>query len=806
MLFSPPEIDSVTDGSTMKPLDPTKRLARVLVDVSGDSAIMVDPRKDPTISSAGAREDVFTGSTSTIGDGLTRKRSSLIRLPAPANPAAYSDAAEFREVLFLPPRLDKTYDTKDTPPSYRSFLNLLYLYPKLLRLDDNHDSSSRSSKNSGNKHQRRGGSEKIGEKNCRYTIRIRLVQSSTGLDKNSGMVESFNNVLGQFHSPAPWAGPALLNSVYTRIPGDGSLLHHETNGNDNVQDDINAGIPLKDEFKLRLPMVLDGSYFLHFSLFSIDIHDDLGDSDSMSGGGSSRSENGDKGSGISLLPLAEATIPLSSSSTRDSMTGIKSTTVIPNGCHRLKLGEFRLHLETRLVSSVHVSDAAVATALREFPLLARDDLMHGTLSVVAGEQLKELVLFAKQTSASRASGATGSSPDKVAYSSLFSKASANALIGHFEELMYMHLSNLVASEGSIPNVELSSNFLAENVQSLLEICRRIKLSFLSGGDFRQGAGRRRLEAFIKSRIDSFDEGLLCAGARPRHESSEEDAASEAPPAEELRRLNSATHQSDLAEDERHYREEFDGGAIRRRNRDSVRSGIDIRISRTFSAMESTTTVPFSRVAYGASKTDRMKLEAELHNENGGLSYLVDDDEETVYTAASMLESVNDATIADARDAFAEKIKWGTTAQKQGPEFLGTETSSVVDTPEDADPTLPLPDLRDWQSYSRTFGEFGLAKRVRHAAHVMLSPCVAPNVSTLFVNRNSPPYFKSSDKQQFQSGNGNSNPRRRSRSPQNESISNRNLVSGLRFELHPNCGLASLFSLLQTECYVFGEIK
>ena len=82
----------------------------------------------------------------------------------------------------------------------------------------------------------------------------------------------------------------------------------------------------------------------------------------MSGGGSSRSENGDKGSGISLLPLAEATIPLSSSSTRDSMTGIKSTTVIPNGCHRLKLGEFRLHLETRLVSSVHVSDAAVATA------------------------------------------------------------------------------------------------------------------------------------------------------------------------------------------------------------------------------------------------------------------------------------------------------------------------------------------------------------------------------------------------------------------------------------------------------------
>ena len=41
------------------------------------------------------------------------------------------------------------------------------------------------------------------------------------------------------------------------------------------KDDIKTGIPLKDEFKLKLPMVLDGNHSLQFSLFSVDLQDDI---------------------------------------------------------------------------------------------------------------------------------------------------------------------------------------------------------------------------------------------------------------------------------------------------------------------------------------------------------------------------------------------------------------------------------------------------------------------------------------------------------------------------------------------------
>ena len=786
MLFTPTEIEAAkTSANCIKSEDPARRLARVLVDVSGDSAIMVDPRKDPTVSSVGASADTFTTPTSTIGDGQTRKRSSLIRLPSPKAPAGYIDAAEFREVLFLPPRIDKSFETKDVPPSYRSFLNLLYLFPKVLRLDNKQGNISSALKLNGNKHQRRGGDEKVLDRQNRFTIRIRIVQSSTGLDKNSGLVESVIKVLDQFHNPAPWAGPALLNEVYTRIPGDRNPSALNGTSGDQIQDDIKIGIPMKDEFKLRLPMVLDGSYFLQFSLFAVEIHDDLGDSDSLSGGGSSRSENSERC--ISLYPLAETTIPLSSSSTRDSLTGIKSTTIIPNGYHRLKLGDFQLQLETRLVSSIHVSDPAVATALREFPFVARGELVDEWASELSGENLQELALVARHPS--RGDKKTASLPDKVPYSALFSKASANALIGHFQELLFMHLSNLVVGEEGDLDAEPSRIFLSENVRSLLEICRRVKASFLSDGDSLHGDGRRRLDAFFKGWIDAFDEGLLNAGASVKHEYSEEDAASEALPAEEPRNSKYPHHKSDFVEDDQFYGEDFDGGAIRRRNKDSLRSGIDVRISRTFSAMESTTGIPFSRVAYGASKTDRMKLEAELHHENGGLSYLVDDDDETVYTAASMY-SGNDANISEVREAFNEKIKWGTIAQKQDPDYAKVEGSNVIESPVDAEQTLPLPDLRDWQSYSRTFGEFGLAKRVRHAAHVMLSPCVAPNVSTLFVAKNSPPYSKPSNVQQSPAGKTSFNPGAEIPSYQND----RKLVSLIMcFERPRRCCLPTLGS-------------
>jgi hypothetical protein len=681
MLVTPPELllDNTTTTTTTNGLEETKPLPKLLVDVSGDSAIMVDNK----------------GVVSLLP--VARKRSTLVRLPQANKPGQYVDAAEFREVLFLPPRPEKSYDT-DVPPSFRSLLNLLYLYPRVLIRQDgsnNNDSSgiSRSSKKGNYTRQR-------------YSIRIRLVQSHPIPKAGDPIVDTVTKALEYFHNPAPWAGQSMLNAVYTRIPGDAFFKHDP--------DDLKSGIPIKDEFKLRLPTVLDGSYFLHFTLFAVDL-DEGDDSTSVDGGAD------DGGCGISVHPLAETTIPLSSS-TREPTSGIKVTTIIPNGCHRLKLGDFQLQLETRLVSSIHVADPAVATALRDFPYASFADEQS------TGERLRELSLVTNRSVVSRQSS-RDSIPDRIAYSSLFSTASGSILMGHFQSLLFMHLSNLVSQGSSTrSSIETTGKFLVENIQSLLEICRRIKLSIQSSStnaDDRH-AGKRRLEAFIKASMDAFDEGILHS-SKPKQD-SDEDAASEVMQGESSRSNSNLSAGDDDDEDD-----EFDGGAIRRRKKDSLPSGIDLRISRTFSAMESSE-IPFSRTAYGASKMDRMRLEAELDADTSRFTHLMDDDETVVTTPTGMHSNYAESKLAEAREVIADKSfadKWGASkvsikAATEDPYASSIETEAQYDT-----------HPKDYSAYARSLGETGIAKRVRTAAQVMLAPCVAPNLSNVFATRSSP---------------------------------------------------------------------
>jgi hypothetical protein len=275
----------------------------------------------------------------------------------------------------------------------------------------------------------------------------------------------------------------------------------------------------------------------------------------------------------------------------------------------------------------------------------------------------------------------------------------------------MHLSNLVNSRSG---AETSENFLVENIQSFLEICRRVKQSFMSSLPV---GGERRFEAFVKATIDSFDEGFLHSTSLTSD--SEEDTASEVPM--EPSRSTPSVNQIESAEEEQD--EEFDGGAIRKRKKDSRRSGIDLRISRTFSAMESSE-VPFSRVAFGATKTDRMRLEAELEADNGRFTHLVDDDE-TVVTVATGLGG--ETRMAEAREAF-EKSKWGSPKATSND---APEESSIEESAPGCDTNH-----MNFSAYQRSLAEMGIAKRVRSAAQVMLAPCVTPNLSAVFSN-NSP---------------------------------------------------------------------
>lgn len=634
MLASPPEL-----GEGSRELQ--RQLPQLLVDVTGDFAVLLDPNQSQQAVPA-PMEDV-------------KKRSNLLRLPTPTKPAGYMGASEYREVLYLPARHEKHYDV-DCPLSYRSLLNFIYLYPRVLRLSGDSGGVPRSS----------------------YTIRIRAIHTEAVVDEDTGQVGSRIIPLSSFYNRSPWAGPGLLKAAYTKVI--------EANKQKTVN--LKTGIPMKDEIKMQLPKVLDGSYSLQITLCSFNLSTELGDKD------------------VVLYPVAEATIPLSSASAPFGKSGARVTTVIPNGNHRVKLGDFQLELETRLVSSLHVGDPAVAIALRDFPYAKdhQDDRLRDSNS--------GLFLGPSRTMAH--------SEDSVAdfddsFSSLLSVASESTVLGHFQLFLYMHLCNLVNIRDKNDPTGTSATFMMGNMQSLFALLGKVKSKLI---DTRSTAiGRRRLEAFFKKHLDTFDEGFLSPVSSPWTEKSGSnlEAASLAV-SDDVMELDPSAFQGDNSGDEDEGRER-DEGAVRIRTKTLQQSHHDIRVSRIVAAL-GTSDIPFSRVAYGATKTDRMRIEAELHKNDSHVENFFDDDE-TVATAPSQQTIAGMSKVKEGNGSAANNL-WGTKADGDGvPDDMShnsmvRSTSSV---PAQSDPR-------------RTIGNTEFAQRVRTAAQVMLAPCVGPSLSSV----------------------------------------------------------------------------
>ncbi|KAL3942634.1 MAG: hypothetical protein SGBAC_003206 [Bacillariaceae sp.] len=634
MLYTPPELDTPTGENN-------NILPSILVDASGEAAVMLDPKS----------------TTTNIVRGNIRKRSDLLRLPCRDG---YLDACDFREILFLPPRMSNDSFSLDVPPSFRSLFNFLFLYPRLLRQGSS--SSSSSSKKSNRQ---------------RYSVRIRLIQVVTE-EVGGGKRQTKNNILASFYNPAPWAGPSMLKSVFTRVPGD------------DVKHDLEkVGIPMRDEFKLRLPMVLDGSFFLHFTLFAVDLEDN----------NEILLANGDDASGISTYPVAETTIPLATYSAADPKTGGRAMVVIPNGNHRLKLGDFQLQVETRLFSSVHLSDPVVAATLRDFPFVNDDDV-----------QIQEAIINRVKSESS-----SNDTHDRLPYSGQLASVAGNALAGQFQLLLLMHMSNLINLRNN-KTVECDERILMERVLSLLQICKQIKTSFSCKSE--SSTGEERFRMFMKTAVDMFDESSLKSTAGNTEEEEESRH-------EEDKFGRNRSHQEPLENVEEE--DQFDGGAVRRRRKDPLRD-MEIRLTRTFSVQKNSENT-FSRVAYGASKTDRMRLEAELDNRT---HYV--DDEETVVTVETRL--------TEAREIFERsKDKLG------APKISGGSDSIAADSAEDG----VANGLHGFSAYARSLGGLGFAQRAKNAAQIIIAPCVAAvpvglqsNVASLFTERISPHFANGGD--------------------------------------------------------------
>ena len=666
-------------------------LPRLLVDVSGDCAIMMNPSAAQVSTIVPAQ-----------GYEAGRKRSDLVRLPLASNPSGYADASEVRELMYLPPRPEKQYDV-DAPGSFRTCLNLLYMYPHLLKRVQETDEKEEPSTQGRGRQTRKDSSS--------YSVRIQLVRNSVHVDPATGHMESSQETLESFHNPAPWAGPQMLQAIYTKMNVGSKHQPHDI---------AHGGIPLRDEIKMRLPMVLDGSYFLQFTLFSVKFSEGVG----VVG-----TDVALQDAGLSVDALAETTIPLSSSSNREPKSGLRVTTVIPNGCHRIRLGAFQLQLETRLVSSIHVCDPTVATVLRDFPY-ARD--RH---DIAENAELKELALLPSRSIVGKSPSADPIVDIRVPIHDMFAAASENSLFGQFPVLVYMHLCNLVnhatgplklsglislygtdVEQEDSASDEVDVKFAMDNVTSLLEIFRKVKAKLLTQLGSRRS--RRRVDVFVKNFIDSFDETALL---REKPVDADADGISAEKSGSSLSEQTPQKNQVTEVDDDNSDDEDHgDGSVVRLKRKDYTHS----KSLATFNKSGA----PFSRVAYGASKTDRMRVEAELFHASNNFTHLFDDDE----TVATALQ----------HRTGGGKVEDSGTNGEMSPRRLGAldDTSSHTGSEDSFVVRSPGKSTQDTPQAGRGIAESGFVKRVRTAAQVMIAPCMAPSMSTVLAagTSNSPP--------------------------------------------------------------------
>ena len=546
-------------GDFLQPLlstpqhDSDTKSTRLLTDVSGDFAVILEKEDSEQLIAT------------------VKKRSDLIRLPKAAQPAGFSSAAEFREVMYLPPSQHYEYDR---PSSYWSMLNLMYLYPRAL-------------------HVTRASTRQPLE-GVSIRIRMCIVEDEDAVT----IPESFYSASFKKN---------LVDEVVLDVDEGGFVSSGSTT--------------FHDEFKLRLPFSLDKRYVLHVLLLN---------------------ETGEL--------LGSVQVPICSHSS--SKTGKpRALTIIPNGNHRLKLGDFQLQLESRLVSTVHVSDPCVATFLRDCTRPDNKDEKS------------------KQSASCSISG-------EFCTDSVLSNASESAVLAHFSPLLYSHLWNLTQGDE-----ELGSSYLS----SLFKLLDKTK----------QSLGEKDVPKFIKGVWDDFDEYVIRNSEPTLNDESTDN----------LHQLQDDSPQ--------HFNNAENGLSLHNNKKGAVFGRSDERIKRIIRSLGPAAT-PFSRTAYGASKTDRMRLEAELQFEpqSNAFTPFFEDDE----TIATMPSILNDSR------SFIES----TTGQSERLLSTGSNRRTIIHS--------SLPGSSGLHN-NHTESEF--TARVKTVAKVILAPCVGPSLSSI-ISGNRPP--------------------------------------------------------------------
>jgi len=488
-------------------------------------------------------------------------------------------------------------------------------------------------------------------RNLCYSVRVQLVQKQV-IEDDTGSTSSTFVPIKCIYNPTP-GGEALLESVYTKIPlGCTEKL---------AAVDIYRGIPLQDEIKIRLPDMLDGSHYLKFCVYSIVLKSDDNDNSALI-------ENA----------LGDMLIPLSSNSTKESIYGNRVTTVIPDGLHRIQIENFQLQVKSRLASTIHICDPKVAAIIRDF--------------VYAGKNMFET---------------TSDTIDKYCeISCVLSKASNQSIYSNFSTLVFMCLRSF-ANVGQLQYNYSSKRLLASTETSLILELLHSLLTIItkSKKSLDRSENQHQWKRLMKIVLDTFDEYYFNNNIKKMSSSTMS-----------IRSISNISVESESnannGEDTQFNQKEVERFEYPQKRSTEKTKYTDMKILHARYADNAT---PFSRTAYGVSKIDMMKAEAELYDEFQTLSELHEDDE-TVFTATTLHSHIK---LTPSVNSFSIKKSRTTDSVSRAPSRILKYSRSSADTV-----VSPSDHFRSFSPLDRARS---MARRVNNLAQVFLAPCTAPDV-------------------------------------------------------------------------------
>lgn len=375
--------------------------------------------------------------------------------------------------------------------------------------------------------------------------------------------------------------------------------------------------------------------------------------------------------------------------------------------HDISLGNFQLQIATRAASSIHVTDPSIAT----------------------------MFCHSSDVTKSLRPGQHRNDPFNLSHSEILEKASDHAIVDNFRVLVFVHLFHL--AKEPIPN--------SDNMNALFEILRKTKAVF------RKNIGK--LNVFFKDFVDSFDEIAFFLQPKDMSIGSSKGSVIDTLSFFNFDHLDDASAVGSHTPNSRQSVSKVDrlsDAAIAtveemlldaaiyviayQQTRSDGMTGMNL--PRTNSAISRRD--PFSRKAFGASKTEQMKAEAEIEDETRLADYFDDDNSVgSTYTSIVKESMRNDGYANHGENnsvIFGDNDHTVYTVGSDARSFSGAGNGdrSTVSSPQKR---TPLNTIRE------RIKQNSLARRVTTLAQVAVAPCVVPDFTAAITRKKKTPNYE-----------------------------------------------------------------